>query len=107
MLLLQSAECREHRRWIDRENSRLRNKAKKEETRRIRDFVDAAFKLDPRVVAYKQAQKDAREQRKREKLEVANKEKYAEEARKLEEDRLQAEKAVADKIVADAAKKNK
>ena len=58
-------------------------------------------------MAYKQAQKDAREQRKREKLEVANKEKYAEEARKLEEDRLQAEKAVADKIVADAAKKNK
>lgn len=61
---LQSAECREHKRWIDRENQRLRAKAKKEETRRIREFVDRAYKLDPRVIAHKEEVREARDARK-------------------------------------------
>ncbi len=32
-----------------RNNSKLREKGKKEEGRRLRDFVDAAYKHDPRV----------------------------------------------------------
>ena len=38
------------RRWIERYNSKLREKAKKEETRRLKQFVEAAFSLDPRMV---------------------------------------------------------
>ncbi|GFH32919.1 uncharacterized protein HaLaN_32216, partial [Haematococcus lacustris] len=45
---LEGAESREHRRWIERMNSKLREKAKKEEGRRLREFVEAAYKLDPR-----------------------------------------------------------
>lgn len=42
------AESREHRRWIERYNSKLREKGKKEEFRRIRDFVESANRQDPR-----------------------------------------------------------
>lgn len=45
---LTQAESREHRRWIDRINSKLREKGKKEEFRRVRDFVEYAYRQDPR-----------------------------------------------------------
>lgn len=48
-------------------NSKLRRDGKKEEARRLRDFVDAAWKLDPRVAAHKQHKLDERERRKHEK----------------------------------------
>ena len=54
------AECREHKRWIERQNMKLREKAKKDEGKRIRKFVDSAFGLDPRVSQQKEAQKQAR-----------------------------------------------
>lgn len=37
-------------------NSKLREKGKKEESRRLREFVDAAYKLDPRVMARRELQ---------------------------------------------------
>jgi uncharacterized membrane protein len=37
-------------------NSKLREKGKKEEGRRLREFVDAAYRVDPRVTARKEAQ---------------------------------------------------
>ena len=42
------AESRDHRRWIERYNNTLREKGKKEEFRRIRDFVECAERQDPR-----------------------------------------------------------
>lgn len=51
------AECREHRRWIERNNAKLRERGKKEEGRRLRDFVDAAYRIDPRVTARKEAER--------------------------------------------------
>ena len=57
-----------------------RAKAKKDETRRLRDFVDAAWNCDPRVAAAHQEKKQAREDRKRAKAEARRKE--AEEARR-------------------------
>jgi DnaJ homolog subfamily C member 2 len=45
---VEGAESREHRRWIERYNAKLREKGKKDEFKRIRDFVDAAYKYDPR-----------------------------------------------------------
>ena len=44
------AESREHRRWIERFNAKLREKGKREETRRLREFVDSAWRQDPRCV---------------------------------------------------------
>jgi DnaJ family protein C protein 2 len=41
---------------LRRMNSKLRNEGKKEEGRRLREFVDAAYRLDPRVAARKEAQ---------------------------------------------------
>ena len=37
-------------------NAKLREKGKKEEGRRLREFVDAAYRLDPRVAARKELQ---------------------------------------------------
>jgi hypothetical protein len=37
-------------------NAKLREKGKKEEARRLREFVDAAYRVDPRVIARKEAQ---------------------------------------------------
>lgn len=42
------AESREHRRWIERYNAKLRAAGKKEEFKRIREFVEAAERQDPR-----------------------------------------------------------
>lgn len=65
---MQCAECREHKRWIERENARLRSKAKKEETRRLREFVDRCYQLDPRVLARKEEIRAEKENKKLEKL---------------------------------------
>lgn len=54
------AEGREHRRWIERQNQKLREKAKKEEGKRIREFVDSAYRIDPRVNQHREAEKHAR-----------------------------------------------
>lgn len=54
------AECREHKRWIERQNSKLREKAKKDEAKRIREFVDSAYRLDPRVIQHREAEKEER-----------------------------------------------
>lgn len=95
---MQVAECREHKRWIERENARLRAKAKKEETRRLREFVDRAYATDPRVVAKKEEARAEREAKKAEKERVRQ-EKEDAERRATEE--AAAAKAAAD----DAAKK--
>lgn len=48
------------RRWIDRFNSKLREKAKKEETRRMKAFVEAAFSIDPRMLRRRAEDKAAK-----------------------------------------------
>lgn len=102
---MQVAECREHKRWIERENARLRSKQKKEETRRLREFVDRAYALDPRVLAKKEEARAEREAKKAEK-ERARLEKEEAERRAAEE--AAAAKAAKDeaakKLAADAKK---
>ncbi len=41
-------------------NAKLREKEKKEEGRRIREFVDAAFKCDPRVIRKREEDRQRR-----------------------------------------------
>lgn len=57
---VEQAENREHARYIKRYNTKLRERAKKEEKARLKEFVEAAFKRDPRVIAHKEAEKAKR-----------------------------------------------
>lgn len=92
---VEAAESREERRWIERYNSKLREKGKKDEFKRIRNFVDLAYKLDPRIAARKEAHRLERERQKAEK--------EAERLRKIEEERLRAEEEEKRKVEEAAA----
>ncbi|GBG67891.1 hypothetical protein CBR_g1010 [Chara braunii] len=87
---LEQAESREHKRWMERQNAKLREKAKKEEMGRIRTMVDNAYRRDPRVIRQKEAEKAEKVRRKQAKIQ-AKKEKEEEIARKEEEERLRRE----------------
>lgn len=45
------------RRWIERNNSKLREKPKKEEVKRLKAFVESAFQQDPRMNRRRAAEK--------------------------------------------------
>lgn len=47
----ETADCREHKRHIERANAKLRERAKKDEIAEVTAFVEAAYKFDPRVQA--------------------------------------------------------
>jgi len=94
---------REERRWIDKENKAARQKRKKEEMARIRTLVDNAYNCDPRIPRFKEeekqkklAQKKAKEDERRAKME--------EEARLM---RIEEEKALHKKQAEEEACKAK
>ena len=41
-------------------NAKLREQGKKEEKRRLKEFVENAYRCDPRVIAHKEAQRAER-----------------------------------------------
>ncbi|ETB61638.1 hypothetical protein YYC_01493 [Plasmodium yoelii 17X] len=47
----EDAECREERRWMERENKKIQKKASKAEKLRINKLVDLAYNNDPRIIA--------------------------------------------------------
>lgn len=47
-------------RWIERFNRKLREAGKKEEVRRLKEFVETAFKKDPRVIQHRAEEKAER-----------------------------------------------
>lgn len=83
---VEAAECREERRWIERHNAKLREKGRKEEIRRINEFVDLANRVDPRLVRRRQEERLEKERQKAEK-EAARQRRIEEEiaAKELEE----------------------
>ncbi|BES93189.1 dnaJ homolog subfamily C member [Nesidiocoris tenuis] len=105
----ETGQDRDERRWIEKQNKVVRAKKKKEEMARIRSLVDLAYNADPRIIkfkqmdrdkkeAYKKAKADAAKQKAEEELrsqrEVAEKEaKEKEEAKKVEEERQKAMKS--------------
>ncbi|XP_043720505.1 dnaJ homolog subfamily C member 2-like [Telopea speciosissima] len=109
---LEQAESRDHKRWMERQNSKLREKARKEEYVRIRALVDNAYKRDPRILKRKEEEK-AEKQRKKEARFLARKMQEEEAARvaeeekrkKEEEDRMAAEAALNQKKVKEKEKK--
>ena len=107
LLAVQCAECREHKRWIERENARLRARAKKDETRRLRDFVDRAYAQDPRIAAQKAAVRAERERKKEEKAEAARAKAEAERAEAEAARAAAAEQEAAAREAAEVARKAK
>jgi DnaJ family protein C protein 2 len=79
---LEEADCREEKRWMMRENERLRGKFQKAERQRIFGFVELAEKVDPRMRAERDRQHAAKEAAK-----------AAKEAKRLEAERQAQEEA--------------
>lgn len=109
---LEQAESREHKRWMERQNAKFREKAKKEEYARIRLMTENAYKKDPRIARRKEEEKaeklrkkQAKFQAKREKEEEAARALEEERLRKEEEDRKAAEEASAQKKLKEKEKK--
>ncbi|KAK7412029.1 hypothetical protein VNO78_03475 [Psophocarpus tetragonolobus] len=88
---LEQAESRDHRRWMERQNAKLTEKARKEDYARIRTLVDNAYKRDPRILRRKEEER-AEKQRKKEAKILAKKLQEEEAARIAEEERLRKEK---------------
>ncbi|KAJ1257820.1 hypothetical protein BS78_10G025700 [Paspalum vaginatum] len=87
---LEQAESREHKRWMERQNAKLQEKAKKAEYARVRTLVDNAYKKDPRIQRRKEEEK-AEKQRRKEAKYLAKKLQEEEAARAAEEERKRQE----------------
>jgi DnaJ homolog subfamily C member 2 len=87
---LEQAESREHKRWMERQNMKLQEKAKKAEYARVRTLVDNAYKKDPRIQRRKE-EKKAEKQRRKEAKYIAKKLQEEEAARAAEEERKRKE----------------
>eukprot|EP00746_Dinoflagellata_sp_MGD_P163697 gnl/MRDRNA2_/MRDRNA2_91884_c0_seq1.p1 gnl/MRDRNA2_/MRDRNA2_91884_c0~~gnl/MRDRNA2_/MRDRNA2_91884_c0_seq1.p1 ORF type:complete len:586 (+),score=134.25 gnl/MRDRNA2_/MRDRNA2_91884_c0_seq1:104-1861(+) len=104
----EKVEDRYERRYLQRYNAKLRGQAKKEEAKRLRAFVDAAYAYDPRVRRRQQQEEEARQARSAKKQangppvrmsKAAAKEAALKEAKaKAEEDKLKAEAAAKEAI---------
>lgn len=99
---LESAEDRWGRRQIEQENKKKREKSKKEDTDKIKRFVERAEEKDPRVIKKRMEDKEAREAKK--KAKGAGKREAEEAAKKAAEE--EAAKAAAAAEEAKAAKAN-
>ncbi|MCL7022828.1 hypothetical protein MKW94_028677 [Papaver nudicaule] len=87
---LEEAETRDDKRWMERQNSKLREKARKEEHARVRSLVDNAYKKDPRIARRKEEEKAEKQKRKEAKF-LAKKLQEEEAARAAEEERIRKE----------------
>ncbi|KAI4339118.1 hypothetical protein MLD38_024090 [Melastoma candidum] len=101
---IEQAESRDHKRWMERQNAKLSEKARKEEYARIRNLVDNAYKRDPRILKAKEEEK-AEKQRKKEAKLLAKRLQEEEAARLAEEERKRKEEE--DRLAAEAASQQK
>ena len=80
---------RDDKRYTEKKNKSERARRKKEDTARLRQFVDLALSVDPRIKRIKQEDKEAREAKKKGKAGangLTEKQKLEEEKKKAEED---------------------
>ncbi|CAN1783037.1 DnaJ homolog subfamily C member 2 [Linum perenne] len=101
---LEDAESRDHKRWMERQNAKLSEKARKEEYVRIRTLVDNAYRKDPRMLRRKVEEK-AEKQRKKAAKFLAKKLQEEEAAQAAEEERRRKEEE--EKRAAEAALQQK
>ncbi|OEH75073.1 putative DnaJ domain-containing protein [Cyclospora cayetanensis] len=95
---LNEAECREERRWMERENAKIRKKYLKNERARIQRLVETAYAADPRI----QRQKEE-ERKKREEEKAAKQRAYEAQMREAEERKRQKFRWLYRKISEDAS----
>lgn len=88
----EKGQDREERRWIEKQNKAIRIKRKKEEMARIRSLVDLAYNNDPRILKFKNEEKQRKLAAKRAKMDAVQAQK-AEEERILREAQLAKERA--------------
>lgn len=107
----EKAECRDERRWIDKQNRASRTQRKKEEMNRMRTLVDTAYGYDPRIKKFKDDEKSRKESEKKAKVEAKKREQEEKERARqaeLEVARLAKEKEEEEaKQVAQQVKKEK
>ncbi|XP_049423333.1 dnaJ homolog subfamily C member 2 [Epinephelus fuscoguttatus] len=107
----EKAECRDERRWIEKQNRASRAQRKKEEMNRIRTLVDTAYSCDPRIKKFKEEEKARKESEKKAKAEAKKREQEEKERARqaeLEAARLAREKEEEEaKQAAQQAKKEK
>ncbi len=106
------AECREEKRWMERQNSKKVKARKLEESARIRKLTDLAYKKDPRIRTEKESAKKKKEAlkeaRRKAREEEELKKREEEEKLRLEEERRlknEKEKKANAKREKDAARK--
>lgn len=97
---LEDAECREERRWMEKENARLRKKFLEAERKRVFDFVEVAEKHDPRVRAEKDRLWEIKEASK-----LAKEAKRLEAEKKAQEEEAKKEQAAERERIAQAVAK--
>ncbi|XP_036748295.1 dnaJ homolog subfamily C member 2 isoform X2 [Manis pentadactyla] len=91
----EKAECRDERKWIEKQNRATRAQRKKEEMNRIRTLVDNAYSCDPRIKKFKEEEKAKKEAEKKAKVEAKRKEQEAKEKQRQAE--LEAARLVKEK----------
>ncbi|XP_073009870.1 uncharacterized protein [Typha latifolia] len=109
---LEQAESRDHKRWMERQNAKLQEKARKSEYARVRTLVDNAYKKDPRILRRKEQEKAEKQRRKEAKYlakklqeEEASRAAEEEKKRKEEEEKRAAEAALNQKKLKEKEKK--
>ncbi|XP_026190623.1 dnaJ homolog subfamily C member 2 [Cyclospora cayetanensis] len=93
---LNEAECREERRWMERENAKIRKKYLKNERARIQRLVETAYAADPRIQRQKEEERKKREEEKAAKqraYEAQMREAEERKKREAEEERRREEEA--------------
>jgi DnaJ family protein C protein 2 len=70
---------RDERRWIEKNNKAARKERKKAEMARIRELVDTAYNCDPRIVKFREEEKERKAAEKRARQEAIRLKKEKEE----------------------------
>ncbi|KAF9144399.1 hypothetical protein BG015_000126 [Linnemannia schmuckeri] len=103
----EGAENRDDKRYIEKKNKAERAKLKKEDGARLRKLVDTAFALDPRMAAFKEQEKEAKEAKKKERQEQAKKAKLDAEREAALAKELEEEKESNERLKKEEEKKEK
>ncbi|TRZ01778.1 hypothetical protein DNTS_025602 [Danionella cerebrum] len=98
----EKAECRDERRWIEKQNRASRAQRKKEEMNRIRNLVDTAYNCDPRIKKFKEEEKARKESEKKAKTEAKKREQ--EEKERVRQEQEEAERILKEKQEEEARK---
>ncbi|KAF9361649.1 hypothetical protein BGX26_000601 [Mortierella sp. AD094] len=100
-------ENRDDKRYLEKKNKAERAKLKKEDISRLRKIVDTAFALDPRMAAFKEQDREAKETKKKERQEQAQKAKLNAEREAALAKEIQEEKESQERIKREEERKEK